>query len=76
MISLNNVLLNEEVFVYRIDCDNSIKRRLLDIGLSKGCKVIPVLKSISGGIRAYLIRNSLIAIRDSDCEKILVKRYE
>ena len=76
MISLNNVLINEEVYVSRIDCDKSIKRRFLDIGLSKGCKVVPVFKSISGGIRAYLIRNSLIAIRDSDCEKIMVIKSE
>ena len=76
MISLSDVLINEEVYVYKIECDNSMKRRLLDIGLSNGCKVVPVYKSICGGIRAYLIRNSLVAIRDSDCEKILVIRYE
>jgi len=71
---LSDALLNQDVEVMRIVTNDDIKRRLLDIGLSKGTEVMPLLESVSGGIRAYLIRNSLIAIREEDAKKIMVRR--
>ena len=38
-------------------------------------EVSVLYKSICGGIKAYLIRNSLIGIRDSDASNIVV-RYD
>lgn len=77
MNSLKDVLINDKVYVEKINGKNSLKRRLLDLGLSNGTLVIPILESISGGIRAYQVRNSLIAIRDIDAKNILVmKKYE
>ncbi len=73
-LSLKDSLINEEVYVDKIITDNDIKRRLLDIGLSRNTKVMPLFNSVSGGIRAYLIRNSIIAIRDIDAQNILVRR--
>lgn len=70
--SLCDCLIGERVCVLSMDLDNEIKRRFLDIGLSKNTEVIPLFDSISGGIRAYKIRNSLIAIRDSDARGIMV----
>lgn len=76
MNSLKDVLLNEEVYVEKVISDGAMKRRFLDIGLSKDTLVVPCFKSISGGIRAYLIRNSLIGIRDNDAKDILVRRKD
>ena len=73
-ISLKDILIGENVYVSKIDTDSDIKRRLLDIGLSKNTKVVPLFNSVSGGIRAYEIRDSIIAIRDSDAKNILVRR--
>ena len=74
-LSLKDILINEDAYVTKITTDNDIKRRLLDIGLSKNTKVTPLFNSVSGGIRAYKIRNSIIAIRDNDAKMILVRRY-
>jgi len=76
-VSLCDCYINEEVYVVELKNETDIKRRFLDIGLSKNTKVVPLFNSIGGGIRAYKIRNSIIAIRDSDAKYILVRRdYE
>ena len=74
-ISLNDCLINEKVFVEEINSNDVIKRRFLDIGLSRDTEVVPLYNSICGGIRAYLIRNAVICIRDCDAEGIIVRRY-
>ena len=72
-LSLDKVLLNEEVFVSYIK-DGDIKRRFLDIGLSNNTLVKPIFNSICGYIRAYKIRNCLIGIRDCDASLVIVRR--
>lgn len=76
-LSLDKCEIGEKVFVEKIDSFSDIKRRFLDIGLSNNTEVVPLYKSICGGIRAYLIRNTLIGIRDKDAKSIIVRRnYE
>ena len=75
VFSLSDGLIGEKVYVLRMDLDNEIKRRFLDVGLSKNTEIIPLFDSISGGIRAYQIRNSLIAIRDNDAKGIIVSDF-
>ena len=69
---LNDLLLNEVGYIYDLNCSENVKKRLLDLGLVKDTCITPILKSPSNGIRAFDIRNSLIAIRDDDATKILV----
>ena len=69
---LNNLLLNEVVYIYDLNCSENVKKSLLDLGLVKDTCITPILKSPSNGIRAFDIRNSLIAIRDDDATKILI----
>lgn len=69
---LNNLLLNEVGYIYDLNCSENVKKRLLDLGLVKDTCITPILKSPSNGIRAFDIRNSLIAIRDDDATKILI----
>ena len=57
-------------------CKGEIKRRLLDIGLIKDTKIIPVLKSPSGDPRAFSIRGSLIAIRKEDARNIEIEEVK
>lgn len=49
------------------------KNRLLDLGFVPGVKVKTVLLDFSGNLKAFEIRNTVIALRDSDSEKIIVK---
>ena len=55
-----------------INTDEIIKRRLYDIGLIKGTNIKLLYKSPSKNIKAYLIKNSIIAIRDKDAINIEV----
>ena len=74
-MKLSECLVGDKVYVEKIESCGDIKRRFLDIGLSCETEVIVLYKSICGGIKAYLIRNSLIGIRDSDASNIIV-RYD
>jgi ferrous iron transport protein A len=56
-----------------VKCYENIRRRMLDLGLIKGTKIIPVFKSPSGDPIAYEIRKTLIAIRKEDSEYITLK---
>lgn len=52
---------------------DSMTLRLLDLGFCDGEKVKCVMKSLSRrGPKAYLIKGSVIALRDSDSKKIQV----
>ena len=71
---LNNLENNEYYTIDKINASEKIKRRLYDIGLVNGTKIKLLLISPSKKIKAYLIRDSILAIRDSDASKIEVKR--
>lgn len=64
----------EEATVVSLESTGSIRRRLLDIGLIKGTNIECIGKSPAGDPRAYLIRGAVIALRNNDCENILVKK--
>ncbi|MBQ2947286.1 MAG: ferrous iron transport protein A [Bacilli bacterium] len=71
---LNNIKNNEYYTVNKINLSEKTKRRLYDIGLVAGTKIKLLFTSPSKKIKAYLIRDSIIAIRDRDASKIEVKR--
>ena len=56
--------------VINLNCNGGIKRRLLDLGIVKGTKIMPILKSPSGDPTAFFIRGSTIALRKEDAELI------
>lgn len=70
VINLNELELNREGIIESVDCDSNIKRRLLDLGLVKGTKIIPILVSPSNDPRAFIVRGSIIAIRKEEAKKI------
>ena len=73
MICLKDVCLDKDVRVIKLDVDSNILRRFLDIGLIEGAIIRKVLSSYSGGINAYLIMDSVIAIRDKDIKGVMVE---
>lgn len=72
MCSLDRVNINEKVTVVNINNESLIKRRLVDIGIIPGMEIEKVLISPFGGISAYEVMDSLIAIRDDDAKCIEV----
>ena len=74
MKSIYDLKLNETGIVQSLNCNGSLKRRLLDLGIIKGTKITPILKSPSGDPTAFEIRGTLIAIRKEDAELILIQK--
>ena len=73
MTTLNKILTGEFAIVVAVDTQISLKQRLYDIGLVPGTKIKVVHQSPSGNPRAYLVRGSVIALRNCDAEKITVR---
>lgn len=71
-IPLSKLELNTPGYIKEINCDDSIKRRLLDLGLITNTKIVPILKSVAGDPVAYEVRNIILAIRKQDSDKIIV----
>ncbi len=74
--TLDSLKIGDIAYIEEIRSEGSIRRRLLDIGLTPGCKVKCVLKSPSGDPSAYLIRGAFIAIRKEDATAIIIKGVE
>lgn len=51
----------------------NMRRRLLDVGMSSGTRILCVGKSPFGDPRAYLVRGCVIAIRNKDAESVIIK---
>ena len=71
--NLSQLQLNKNGKIDKIECNEGIKRRLLDMGLVKGTNIAPILKSPSGDPRAFLVRGTIIAIRKEDAKHIKIK---
>ena len=63
---LNDISKLKEYRIKNINTNEIIKRRLYDIGIINGTKIKLLYNSPSNKIKAYLIRDSIISIRDSD----------
>lgn len=73
---LCDIEVGESARVLEIGADSFTRRRLLDIGLSRGALVKKIMKSPCGDLTAYLIRGTVIAIRKKDAQTIAVVRGE
>lgn len=70
--NLSQLPLNKSGKIKTIECNEGIKRRLLDMGLVKGTNIVPILVSPSKDPRAFLVRGTIIAIRKEDAENIII----
>lgn len=72
VINLNQLPLYKNGIIKDINCEDGIKRRLLDLGLVNGTIIKPVLVSPSKDPRAFEVRNTIIAIRKKDAHNIKI----
>lgn len=75
-MTLNDLKPNHSCIVEKLLCCEDIKRRLLDLGLIPGTKVIYVRKSPSGDPTSFWIRGTNIAIRKEDCKNICITKVK
>ncbi|MBR3870099.1 MAG: ferrous iron transport protein A [Clostridia bacterium] len=73
-MNLSDINVGEKVTVCELKASDSMRRRLLDIGLVENTPVECVGRSPLGDPSAFLIRGAVIALRSEDCKNILVKR--
>ena len=69
-MTLDKLEINKTGYIQNVYCNESVKRRLLDLGLIKGTSITPLFISPSGDPTAFEIRGSVIAIRFEDTRLI------
>lgn len=74
--SLNQIPIGKRCRVAQLNSTGSIRTRLQDIGMVQGTELIPLMKSCAGDPVAYLIRGTVIAIRNQDSSSILVEHSD
>lgn len=73
-ISLNKINLNENYLIEDILLDENTKQRIYDLGLIENTVIKALYTSPFNDPTAYLVRGTIIAIRDADAKKIIVRR--
>ena len=73
---LNELPINNIGIINDINTNDSFKRRLLNLGIVKGSFIKPLYKAILKDPTAYLVKNSVIALREEDAKNITVKTHE
>lgn len=73
-MNLFDLKIGEKCLINKIEINGSMRRRLLDLGLTPDTTVECVGKSPLGDPKAYLIRGAVIALRCKDCQKIEIKK--
>ena len=69
---LNNISKLKEYKIKSINANEIIKRRLYDVGIISDTKIKLLYVSPSKNIKAYLVRDSIISIRNKDAALIEV----
>ncbi len=69
-MTLDKMMLNEEMTVKKVTGKDSIKRRFLDLGFIPGIKVKCVLISPFKDPKAYKVSGNIIAVRNNDAKYI------
>ena len=72
-IKLSDLPLNKTGEIIKIERECKNINRLIDLGICVKSRICPEFKSPFGEPTAYRINNTLIALRKSDCDKIIVK---
>lgn len=70
MLSLNQLKIGKTAYVRSLSAADPMRRRLLDLGFVNGSEVRCLLESAAGDPRAYLVKNTVVALRNQDAASI------
>lgn len=73
-ISLDKVNLNEKYYIEKVLLDEHTKKRIYDLGMIENTVIEALYRSPFNDPTAYLVRGTIIAIRNEDAKKIIVRR--
>lgn len=71
-MNLTEVPINNFAKVVNINCNSSLKKRLLDLGLVQNTSISPIFVSPFGDPIAFEFRGNIIAIRKNEAKNIVV----
>lgn len=72
MKSLSALLQGEKSIVQNVLTEGAMRRRFQELGIVPGTDIACLQKSFFGDIKAYLIKDAVIAIRDEDADGIII----
>ncbi len=75
-LSLINIPVGGSARIKTILTIGANRRRLLDLGLTPGSQVEVIRRSPAGNPTAYLIKGTVIALRNEDARQILVEEAD
>ncbi len=70
---LSDTLQDKQYIVTEVGHKDNDLRRILDMGIIKGAKITRLFSSPFGDPTAYEIKNTVIALRKTDSDKIFVR---
>ncbi|MDD4337822.1 MAG: FeoA domain-containing protein [Firmicutes bacterium] len=73
---LGNMPLGTEGSIVELTVTGLTRRRLLDLGLLPGTKVVPIRRSPFRDPTAYFVRGTMIALRQEDSGQIIVRKSD
>lgn len=73
-MTLRDLSAGDRVYIDRITMQGGLGRRLLDLGMTRGASVKCLFSAPGGGLRAYLVRGAVIALRGEDAAMVRCKR--
>lgn len=73
VVPLSQIDQGQWVQVVWVGSESSMTTRLQDLGFAPQEKICCVLKGKPGGMRAYLVRNAVIGLRELNTREIFVQ---
>lgn len=71
-VPLSTLKLGEKSNVVHLDVKGLLRRRILDLGIVPGTVLTCIGKAPAGDPIAYLVRNTVIALRSEDANQIYI----
>ena len=73
-ITLDKINMNNKYIIVDVLLDEHTKKRMYDLGIIENSIIESLYKSPFNDPVAYLVKETIIAIRNDDAEKIIVRR--
>jgi ferrous iron transport protein A len=74
LISLSRIAVGDTGVVACVTTPEPMRRRLMDMGFTRGAQVRSLYRAAGGDPTAYAIRGAVVALRARDARGIRVKR--
>lgn len=74
IVSLDSIANGNKCTVLSIDGIKALKRRIMDMGITKGVEVMAIKRAPMGDPIEIKVRGYLLTLRADDAKKILVEK--